>query len=123
MTNITIINYTEKSFVLVGDTKEYKDEIKNIGGKWNPKLKDCKGWIFSKKHLNKVVKFLKEHSINYEFIEKQDLVKEIKKETTIVIKNNKSCFQSFLKNVFYIFIIIFFIYFAQTEIELNNDQE
>lgn len=120
MTSINILNYTEKSFVLVGDTKEYKDEIKNIGGKWNPKLKNCKGWIFSKKNLNKVEDMLIKYSIVYNFIEKQDLEKENKeekqvKENIIVIKNyenkNKSCINNFLKNIFYIFIITIILYF------------
>jgi hypothetical protein len=51
MSIVNIIHYSEKSFILVGDTKQFKEQIKNIGGKWNSKLKNNhKGWIFSKKN-------------------------------------------------------------------------
>jgi hypothetical protein len=37
-----IENYTDKSFILLRDTKVYKDKIKQLGGKWNSRLKDGK---------------------------------------------------------------------------------
>lgn len=49
---IRIIPYTDKSFVVVGDTKPHKDSIKNLGGKWNASLTNKEtgekfmGWIF-----------------------------------------------------------------------------
>ena len=49
---VRIIPYTEKSFVVVGDTKPHKDSIKNLGGKWNSSLTNKEtgekfmGWIF-----------------------------------------------------------------------------
>lgn len=47
MTEIHIEDYTEKSFVVLGDTKPHKDNIKKLGGKWNSRLRDNKmGWIF-----------------------------------------------------------------------------
>jgi hypothetical protein len=43
-----IQNYTDKSFILIGETKPYKDKIKEMGGVWNSKLKDGnKAWVFS----------------------------------------------------------------------------
>jgi hypothetical protein len=33
--NIYIENYSEKSFVLRGDTQDLKEEIKKLGGKWS----------------------------------------------------------------------------------------
>ena len=43
----TIENYTDKSFILLGNTRDYNDKIKELGGKWNSRLKDGKkGWIF-----------------------------------------------------------------------------
>lgn len=48
-----ISNYSEKSFVVRGDdTKEHKDTLKNMGGKWNSGLTDKEtgekfgAWIF-----------------------------------------------------------------------------
>jgi hypothetical protein len=48
---IEIKQYTEKSFVIVGDTKPLKDSIKSFGAKWNSSLTDGEtnekfgGWI------------------------------------------------------------------------------
>jgi hypothetical protein len=39
--------YSDKSFVITGNTKEYKDELKEMGGRWNSKLTCGSGWIFS----------------------------------------------------------------------------
>jgi hypothetical protein len=49
--NIYIMDYSEKCFVVHGDTKEIKDNLKNMGGRWNANLRDnIKGWIF---HMSK----------------------------------------------------------------------
>ncbi len=59
---IEIINYSEKSFALFGETKVIKAELMEMGGKFNPFLKygDGKkaGWIFSNNARNKVNAFL-----------------------------------------------------------------
>ena len=44
--SISIQNYNDKSFAVYGDTKEYKEVLKNLGGKWNRKLSGGQGWIF-----------------------------------------------------------------------------
>jgi SprT protein len=46
-----IINYSEKALLVKGDTRPHKEQLKEIGGKWNPTLK---GWIFSKRHTQEV---------------------------------------------------------------------
>jgi len=38
--NIFIEKYSDKSFVIRGETTEYKDIIKSMGGKWNSRLKE-----------------------------------------------------------------------------------
>ena len=54
----TIIDYSEKAFAVVGDTREIKDTLKQHGGRFNPSLtvdgSKCAGWIFSKKNLDAV---------------------------------------------------------------------
>lgn len=51
--NLTIKEYSPKSFVVIGNTKEHKDKLKSLGGKWNANLTDKEsgsrfgGWIFS----------------------------------------------------------------------------
>uniref|UniRef100_A0A6C0EMS6 Uncharacterized protein n=1 Tax=viral metagenome TaxID=1070528 RepID=A0A6C0EMS6_9ZZZZ len=53
--NLTIEKYSDRSIVVRGEkTKEYKDQLKELGGKWNPNLKGGAGWIFSLKKESKV---------------------------------------------------------------------
>ena len=50
--SLQIVSYTDKSFVVIGDTKTHKDSLKNLGGKWNGSLTNKEtgekfmGWIF-----------------------------------------------------------------------------
>jgi hypothetical protein len=49
---IYVEDYTEKSFVVRGETQKYKDSIKGMGGKWNSRLTDKEtgdkfgAWLF-----------------------------------------------------------------------------
>ena len=45
---IQIINYSEKAIAIVGDTREIKDTLKTLGGRFNAHLTCGAGWIFSK---------------------------------------------------------------------------
>lgn len=73
-----IQNYTEKSFILLGDTKAYKDKIKELGGSWNSKLKDGnKAWVFSLTKRKDVENWLNEEfksttSYDVEMIDDED---------------------------------------------------
>lgn len=53
-----IVDYSEKAFAVVGDTRAIKDTLKQHGGRFNPSLtvggSKCAGWIFSKKNLDAV---------------------------------------------------------------------
>ena len=55
-------DYSEKSFAVFGDTKEHKDTLKALGGRFNRYLKvdgETKlGWIFSKQRQEDVVEFI-----------------------------------------------------------------
>lgn len=54
MTDLTVEDYSEKAIVVRGDTKSHASSLKNLGGKWNSRLRDGPGWIFSKKVEDKV---------------------------------------------------------------------
>ena len=47
-----IVDYSQKTFALFGDTRPIKEQLKALGGKFNPRLthedKKQAGWIFSK---------------------------------------------------------------------------
>jgi len=57
-------SYTEKSIVVRGETRDHKQELKNLGGKWNGKLTDKStqeqfgGWIFPTSKQDQVKKWL-----------------------------------------------------------------
>ncbi len=47
--NFEIIDYSEKAIALIGDTKPIADKLKELGGRFNPRLSCGAGWIFSKR--------------------------------------------------------------------------
>lgn len=49
-----IIDYSEKSFAVVGDTRAIKDELKRLGGRFNARLTCGAGWIFAKSKQDEV---------------------------------------------------------------------
>lgn len=55
---LEIVDYWEKAIAVFGETKEIKDQLKELGGKFNPSLRYGEGkragWIFSKKQADKV---------------------------------------------------------------------
>lgn len=51
---VQIVDYSEKAFAVIGDTKPVKEVLKAAGGKFNPHLKCGAGWIFSKKRMQEV---------------------------------------------------------------------
>lgn len=55
---INIIDYSEKAFAVVGDTKVVKDQLKKMGGRFNGKLSCGAGWIFSNKMRKAVEEFI-----------------------------------------------------------------
>lgn len=44
-----IVDYSEKAIAVTGDTKNVKDKLKELGGRFNSHLSCGAGWIFSKK--------------------------------------------------------------------------
>lgn len=53
-----LFDYSEKAVALVGDTREVKDKLKAIGGKFNPALRCGAGWIFPKKKMEELTTFI-----------------------------------------------------------------
>lgn len=57
--DLIIIEYTEKSIAIQGDTRKYKEDLKKLGGKYNENLKNGPGWIFPKSKLEDLTDFIK----------------------------------------------------------------
>jgi hypothetical protein len=63
-----------------GDTKNHKDDLKNMGGKYNQRLKDGPGWIFSKEKAgDKIKKYIKKVTGKSPDIKKADKSVKVKK--------------------------------------------
>lgn len=56
---LKIVDYSEKSFAVIGETKPVKEQLKQLGGAWNRGLTCGAGWIFSNKARERVEEFLK----------------------------------------------------------------
>lgn len=56
--SVRIIDYSDKAFALVGETRTIKDNLKSLGGRFNNKLSCGAGWIFPKSKLTTVQAFL-----------------------------------------------------------------
>lgn len=59
---IEVVDYSEKAIAVFGDTKAIKEQLKELGGRFNPSLnyngEKRAGWIFSKKKADKVRELL-----------------------------------------------------------------
>lgn len=55
---LEMVDYSEKAIAVFGDTKAIKDQLKELGGRFNPSLnyngEKRAGWIFSKKKADEV---------------------------------------------------------------------
>lgn len=83
MPELIIEKFNDKSIVVRGNTKPYKEEIKKIGGLWNAKLTGGCGWIFpmSKKSIiEDLSRQIEEGSIKPEAVESKVYEKYEKKE-------------------------------------------
>lgn len=47
--SIRIVEYSEKAIAVYGETRQYAEQFKKIGGYFNARLREGAGWIFSKK--------------------------------------------------------------------------
>ncbi len=51
---VELIDYSEKSFAIIGETKPIKETLKSLGGTFNGRLSCGPGWIFSKSRIDTV---------------------------------------------------------------------
>jgi len=51
---VKIVDYSDKAFAVIGETKPIKDTLRSLGGSFNAHLKCGAGWIFSKKRLQAI---------------------------------------------------------------------
>ena len=51
--------YSEKSFVVRGETRECKEDLRALGGKWNSNLREGGAWIYSNAKKNAVEAYIR----------------------------------------------------------------
>lgn len=51
---LTVIDYSDKSIAIIGDTKAVKDRLREMGGRFNARLSCGPGWIFSKSKKDEI---------------------------------------------------------------------
>jgi hypothetical protein len=56
----TLKDYSEKAVLLTGDTKQHRDELKKMYGKWIPKKE---GWAFSKKRRVQLEEWIEDNTV------------------------------------------------------------
>ena len=82
---IEIVDYSEKAIAVFGDTKTVKDQLKSLGGRFNPSLKHNgakrAGWIFSKKQTDKVRLLLSEQKETNEPVKRGKSLQDIIDQT------------------------------------------
>lgn len=47
--DLQLVDYSKKAVAIIGNTREYLEKLKELGGRFNGKLKCGAGWVFSKK--------------------------------------------------------------------------
>ena len=92
-----ISDYSEKSFVVRGDTKPHKDKLKELGGKWNSNLTDGGGWIFSKKHKDAVEALL--NNVDEYIVESADVILKPYSEKSFVVRGDTKPHKDKLKEL------------------------
>lgn len=53
-----VVQYSEKSFVVMGDTLSHSDALTKLGGKYNTNLRVGQGWIFAKAREDSVKNYI-----------------------------------------------------------------
>jgi hypothetical protein len=89
---LTLEDYSDKSFVVRGeDTKKYKEELKNLGGRFNKNLNGGGGWIFSNKRREEVESFLNKNKKLSSLFQDQLNKKECNTCGLLNDSKNKNC--------------------------------
>ena len=94
-----ILNYSNYSFVVSGATKEYKEQLMALGGKYNPHLKTGPGYIFPNKKQQEVTDFVEKENnslghkdglVNKDGVVNKDLLSIDKKDVLTIVKKNNT---------------------------------
>jgi len=89
-----VTDYSDKSIIVTGNTIPHSNNLKKLGGNYNPMLKTGGGWIFAKYREDTVLDYIKTGNVapliskNYkqEILKKTDLA-------VLIFKDLKNAFE------------------------------
>lgn len=93
---IHVVDYSEKAFAVIGDTKPIKDLLSSLYGKFNKHLSCGPGWIFSKKRLKDVEEAIRKH---VEERKQKPFMQLLPATTAAEVQNEWDKTQEFLNNL------------------------
>lgn len=99
MSKVLIIEeYSEKSFVVRGDTKPHSNKLKDLLGSYNPRLRGGPGWIFANKNRGDVEDYISRNNIPIEINPTlpSQINREVNREVNREIKS-KDVYENFTK--------------------------
>lgn len=77
--------YSDKSFVVTGNTKDHKDELKELGGRYNSKLSCGSGWIFSLSRKDEIESWIRKKQSSVIWNAPKEVAKEPKEEQKVLV--------------------------------------
>ena len=86
---INIVDYSEKAFIVVGNTRVVKESLKKMGGSFNNRLSCGSGWVFPKSKREEVEKF----------IQSGEVIEAVSKDNAPAIKKDVALWEEFRKRV------------------------
>ena len=91
MSSIKVEDYSSKSIVVYGETKIYKEKLKELGGKYNGNLSVGPGWIFSNKKKEEIIEWQQSlsSSDNKEVEKLKEEIKKLKEENKKLLEENQ----------------------------------
>lgn len=101
--SISIVNYSEKAIAVFGNTKEIKDHLLSIGGKFNPSLKQnderVAGWIFPSSKREDVKKIITSYSQGNLEPVKTEVVKKQKEQSEHSFEISKEMYLALVSRI------------------------
>ena len=98
-----LIMYSEKSFAVIGGTRDYKEQLKQLGGSFNANLRynenKTAGWIFPKSKKDAVEKFLNHAQICEDELTRYRKTKEGLQSNTGDLQITREAFDALLSRV------------------------
>jgi hypothetical protein len=88
--SIKVEDYSSKSIVVYGETKIYKEKLKELGGKYNGNLSVGPGWVFSNKKKDEIIEWQKSLSSSSIISERNDdEIEKLREENKKLREENK----------------------------------